>query len=160
VLALIVLVAPARATMVERMALDRIARDAARIVQATVVEVHSGRDESGMPATWITLAVGRALKGAAAKTITIKQYGTSEPLPDGTLTRVAGLPRYAVGDEVVLFLHAESRRGFTSPVGFGQGAWRVDRRRGRPVVADDAGGRRRDLDEFLATVGRLAGAPR
>src|SRR2546428_6621847 len=107
------------------MALARVTDVAARIVHGTVLEVRSGRDESGLPATWITLAVARTLKGPHQDRLTIKQLGVATPLPDGTITRIAGMPQYRAGDEVVLFLHGESRRGFTSPVGLGQGVYRV-----------------------------------
>ena len=78
-------------------------------------------------------------------------------LPDGTVTRVAGVPAYDAGDEIVLFLRTPSRRGFTSPVGLAQGAYRVRRRGARPRVRQElAGPDVRDLDEFLAEVERLA----
>jgi hypothetical protein len=141
---------PLPATTIRRMPLARVARDAARIVHATVVDVRSGRDASGLPATWVTLDVARSLKGRAARRLTIKQYGAATPLADGTLARVAGLPRWEPGEEVVLFLRAESRLGFTSPVGLEQGRYRV----GRGARA------RRDLDDFLAEVERLAGESR
>ena len=150
--------ARAPATMVTRMALDGVTREAARIVHATVVAVRSGRDQSGLPATWVTLDVVRALKGPRTRQITVKQYGTATPLADGTVTRVAGLPSYKVGEELVLFLRGESHLGFTSPVGFGQGKYRVARRGPRPRVRRDLpDGSSQDLDEFLAQVEALAG---
>ena len=143
--------------MVQPMSLERVAQEAGRIVHGTVVEVRSDRDESGLPATWVTLAVARTLKGPHNARLTIKQVGVAEPLPDGTITRVAGLPRYRVGDEVVIFLHAESRRGFTSPVGLWQGAYRVSHANVRPQVrGEHVTGAPRDLDAFLAEVARLA----
>jgi hypothetical protein len=147
--------------MVERMALDQVAREAARIVHATVTAVRSDRDASGLPATWITLDVARTLKGTASDTLTIKQYGVLQPLADGTIARIGGLPRYAVGEEVVLFLRGNSRLGFTSPVGLGQGVYRVRRVAGRPMVRNDSQGHgSRGLDEFLSEVARVvADAP-
>jgi hypothetical protein len=146
------------ATSVQHLTLDQTVQRAERIVHATVTEMHSGRDDAGLPATWITLHVAQTLKGAQRKQFTIKQYGVAEPLPDGSVTRIAGLPRYAVGEEVVLFLHAESRRGFTSPVGLGQGCYRINRTALRPRVRREAGGGATDLDEFLSTVQRLTTA--
>src|SRR5437867_1673906 len=144
------LVAPARGTTILPMPLGQVAREAARIVHGTVVDVRSGPDEGGLAATWVTVAVARAVKGAVGTQLVFKQYGVSEPLDDGTVARVAGLPRYVVGEEIVLFLRADSRSGFTSPVGFGQGTYRVERRGGRAVVHADAPARgRRDLDGFL-----------
>jgi len=144
--------------MVVPLSLARVTGLAARIVQATVLEVRSGRDESGLPATWITLAVARTLKGPHNQRITIKQFGVATPLPDGTITRIAGMPQYRAGQEVVLFLHGESRRGFTSPVGLGQGAYRVSHGAAGAQVRNDAGGPR-DLTDFLAEVEQRATAP-
>jgi hypothetical protein len=155
------LTAPARATLLRRLPLAAVTQQAERVVQATVLEVRSGRDDSGLPATWITLDVARTIKGPAARRLTMKQYGTAEPLPDGTASHVAGMPTWKVGDEVVLFLRAESRRGFTSPVGFAQGAYRVRRDAGRAQVrGEDRMNASRDLDDFVDEVSRLAGAPR
>ena len=150
----------ADATVVLRLPLARMAREAGRIVHGTVVEVRAGRDEAGLPATWVTLAVARTVKGPAVRHLTLKQFGAAEPLPDGTVGRIAGLPRYAVGEEVVLFLRPESGRGFTSPVGLGQGTYRVSRgAAGARVRRDTPGATTRDLGAFLADVERLAVAP-
>jgi hypothetical protein len=149
---------PLRATMIEPMGLEQIAHDAARIVQGTVTAVRSGRDDAGLPATWVTLAVAQTLKGAGAADLTFKQYGVATPLADGTITRVAGLPRYQVGEEVVLFLRGTSRRGFTSPVGLAQGVYRVGRAGAHPLARSELapGQGARDLAAFLAEVARLA----
>lgn len=136
---------------------DELVDRAARIVHGTVRSVDPGRDAEGIPATWITLDVGETLKGPVATTLTYKQVGVPEPLPDGTLLRLPGLPRYRVGDEVVVFLHGESRRGFTSPVGLGQGLFRAeDGPKGRAVRAALAAGGAEDLPDFLARVRRRA----
>ena len=152
---------PALATVVLRLPLARIASEAARIVHGTVVDVRSGRDDVGLPATWITLDVARTVKGPAARRLTVKQFGVAEPLPDGTAGHIAGLPRYAVGDEVVLFLRAESRRGLHEP-----GRPRAGRRTASParrasaeVRRDEPRGTSRDLDDFLGR-GRAAGRRR
>lgn len=156
-----VAVAPARATMlVRRMALETIAAKAARIVHGRVIEVAAGRDVSGVPATWITLDVDRPVKGARAGRLTIKQLGTADPLPDGAIAAVAGLPRYRPGEEVVVFLRGESGRGFTSPVGMGQGVFRVRAVQGRRAVRSDLGHADEDLERFLDRVGKLAGEDR
>ena len=147
----------AATTLMRRVPLELAAAEAARIVHATVVDVHSDRDEWGAPATWITLDVARTLKGAVPRHLTIKQFGTAAPLGDGVLTRIPGLPRYAVGEELVLFLRGDSARGFTSPVGFGQGVFRVVRREGRRTVQGDLSRKEEDLTAFLARVERLTG---
>jgi len=157
-LAAVLAALPAGATtLLRRVPLELAAAEAVRIVHATVVDVHSDRDEWGAPATWVTLDVARTLKGAVPRHLTIKQFGTAAPLGDGSLTRIPGLPRYAVGEELVLFLRGDSARGFTSPVGLGQGVYRVVRRGGRRTVRGDLSGKEEDLGTFLARVERLAG---
>jgi len=135
-------------TLVRRLPLEQVAAEAARVVHATVIDVHSDRDEWGAPAT---------LKGSVARQLTIKQFGTAAPLGDGSLARIPGLPRYTVGEEVVLFLRGDSARGFTSPVGLGQGVYRVVHRGARRAVQSDLAGKEEDLGTFLARVERLTG---
>ena len=148
---------PARgdATMVKRLPLEAVVARAARIVHGTVVEVQSGRDDVGLPSTWVTLDVAETLKGQSGERVTFKQFGVHVPLSDGTITGVPGLPRYKVGDEVVLFLHAPSVRGFTSPVGLGQGCYHVSRPGAAPMARDAFRRAPRRLDILLSTVRRL-----
>lgn len=142
-------------TMVRPLPVAEVAAGADRIVHARVAGVVSGRDESGLPATWITFDVARTLKGPATGRLVTKEFGTAEPLSDGTAGRVAGMPRYVVGEEVVVFLRPTSKRGFSSPVGLGQGVYRVHTDAHRRVVAD--GGKATDLDAFLSKVEALTG---
>jgi len=150
--------APLHVTMISSMGLERVTHEAARIAQGTVTEVRSGRDESGLPATWVTLAVARTLKGPAEARLTFKQYGVATLLPDGTVARVAGLPGYRVGEEILLFLRGTSPHGFTSPVGLVEGVYRVNRGNGHPEARTDLppGEETRDLAPLLAEVARLA----
>jgi hypothetical protein len=104
--------------------------------------------------TWVTLTVMRTLKGTHGSRVVIKQFGVMEPLPDGTVTALPDMPRYRVGDEVVLFLRPESAHGFTSPVGFADGVYRVD---AAHRVAHAAGRAGQDIDSFLAHVATLVG---
>jgi hypothetical protein len=45
----------------------------------------------------------------------------------GFPARVAGVPQYQKGQQVLLFLHGDSRLGLTSPVGMHQGTFSVTR---------------------------------
>lgn len=136
-LAIVVGIAGSSAAMdVRRLELDEVVARADCIVHGTVASIVSGRDGDGIPATWVTLDVEECLKGGTGPSLTVKQVGVQDPMPDGTLFRIPGLPRYRPGDEVVLFLHAPSGRGFTSPVGMAQGYYRVEAsERGRVVRA-------------------------
>ena len=139
------------------LAFDDVIARAARIVHGTVRAVASGRDADGVPATWITVDVVESLKGDAGASLTIKQLGVDEPLADGTLLRVPGIPRYRPGEEIVVFLHEPSRRGFTSPVGLGQGLYRTEpASTGRAVRAALGTGPVEALPTFLERVRRRA----
>jgi hypothetical protein len=157
VLALVCALAAARADasmMVKPMTLDEVTAEARHVVHAVVTDVASGRDEHGVPATWTTFAVVDTMKGPHEPALTIKQYGVAEPLADGTILRLAGVPTYTVGEEVVLFLRGTSPSGFTSPVGLGQGAYRVKRRHdgGADVRSDADTHVPRELQTFLDDV--------
>jgi hypothetical protein len=127
-------VAPSAALDAIPLAFDEVVARADCAVHGTVAEVVAGRDADGIPATWVTLDVAECLKGEVGPRLVFKQAGVAVPLDDGALLRIPGLPRYRVGDEVVLFLHRPSGRGFTSPVGMGQGLYRVERRGNERVV--------------------------
>jgi hypothetical protein len=146
--------APVHATtMVKPMTLDEVTAESKHVVHAVVTDVASGRDENGVPSTWTTFAVAETLKGADAPTFTIKQFGVAAPLADGTVAKLAGLPSYEVGEEVVVFLRGVSRRGFTSPVGLGQGTYRVKRHGPKSEVRrDDEPQGSQDLATFVGKV--------
>jgi hypothetical protein len=131
----------ARATTVLRVDLPALTAGADRIFVGRVVAVRSGRDHRHLPATWTTFAVDEALKGEPGARLTIKQIGVSAPLADGSLYRIPALPTYRAGDEVLLFLHPDSAAGFTSPVGLGQGRFRIRRDGDRATAENDAGNR-------------------
>lgn len=94
---------------------------AGRIVHGRVVEVREGLHPKNehMAVTFVTVQVTEMLKGEAARAVTFMQYGNS------THQYIVHMPKYAVGEEVVLFLYPESKLGFTSPIGEGQGKFLV-----------------------------------
>ncbi len=152
----LVLARPAPATMtLGRLALATVTSESDRIVHATVAAVRSGNDDAGTPATWVTFAVRRTVKGPATAEITIKQFGRGEQ----ALGRVPGQPPFAKGEELVVFLRPESRLGFTSPVGLDEGVYRVTTTDGHRT-ARAADGDAKDVDAFLADVERLVAAQR
>ncbi len=74
--------------------------------------------------TFTTFEVTEAIKGPVASTHVIKQIGGILPGGDSGMI-VHGVPKFAVGQEVVLFLAGVSAWGFSSPVGLGQGRFDV-----------------------------------
>jgi hypothetical protein len=101
----------ARATVMVEVALEDMIRDASVIVRGRVI--HSGTQmlvrEHGMdPATVSTLQVDQWLKGQGGPTLTIRELGgLIGPGGQGGGMRIDGTPRYAVGEEVLVFLEAD-----------------------------------------------------
>ena len=111
----------ATATSVVPLDLDQITASAQHIVhvRCTGNEVHP--DPAIGVVTVTTFVVLDRAKGAASPTFTVRQAG-------GELNGLAvnyHVPRFAVGDEYVLFMPAASRLGLASPVGLSQGAFGV-----------------------------------
>jgi hypothetical protein len=115
---------PAHATSVLPMYLDEIVDTAAVAFQGTVIENRTAKDESGRIVTYTTFQVQEALKGTPGVTYTIKQIGGELPA-EGIQYRVHGIPRFGVGQHVVVFLYGVSKAGFSSPVGLEQGRFFV-----------------------------------
>lgn len=113
--------------------LEEMVRLSGRIVQGRCVEVRVEQDARAGAVTVVTLQVDRTVKGKADRKIEIRLTGGLGP---GGRPEVVGMPRFLVGEEVILFLHRESRLGLTSPVGLGQGKFvlRPDGRGGRAAV--------------------------
>jgi hypothetical protein len=120
--------------------LAELTASSGRIVHGRIAEVRAGRHPtySHLEVTFVTLEVIEMLKGTPARRVTFMQYGNSQ----GGI-RSFHLPRYTVGEEVVLFLYPESRSGFTSPVGEGQGKFLVrhDPLLGRRALLNERGNR-------------------
>ena len=86
--------------------------------------------QSGLIFTRTTFEVLDSLKGSVGVRHEIRQYGGI--FPDGSGLLVASLPHYSPGERVILFLHAPSSKGLTSPVGSGQGKFLVSPREDIP----------------------------
>jgi hypothetical protein len=140
---------------VRSMSLEETTAEAGRIVQGKVVEVRAGTDDSGLPATWITFQTTRTLKGTRKAQVTVKQFGNADATSGKLLGYVPDLPRYTVGEEVVVFLRPESARGFTSPVGLEEGVYRIGVDGGRRVARNSRANEGGDVDAFLARVEKL-----
>jgi hypothetical protein len=120
--------------------LPQLTGQAERIFVGRVESVASGRDGRGLPAVWTTFAVEQPLKGwtgPAPAHLTLKQLGTSFGGSDAPVVAHGALPRYREGESVVLFVHPDSALGFTSPVGLGQGCFRIVEHDGVRMVEND-----------------------
>jgi hypothetical protein len=82
--------------------------------------------------TEITLSVSRRFWGQAGREFLLRIPGGV--LPDGRGLLIPGMPAFREGEELLLFLSAESRRGTRMPVGLAQGRFRVEARAGGAKV--------------------------
>jgi hypothetical protein len=120
----LVLVVPARATVLIGADLGELARDARAIARGRVVAVDpQWTSDRRTIETLVTLEVESYLKGALGQTVQFR-------VPGGRFGRfrsiVVGAPEFDIDDRVVVFLGA---RGPSVPyvVGFSQGVYRISR---------------------------------
>ncbi len=139
ILLLSILAGSAEASQIRPLNLDQMSRRADRIFAARCVSVRTEEDPRlGQPVTFVTLTVTRRAKGDAHGQVTIKLLGRQDAR-ERDRGEVDGLPRFAPGEELILFLYGDSSRGLTSPVGFGQGKF---------VIIPDKQGRRLAINAF------------
>ncbi len=115
--------------------LDELTDRARDIVRGTVVSAHVERhpELSNLHTVVVTLRVGETLKGGAQGSYTFRQY-----IWDVRDRHDAA--GYRKGQELLLLMNAPSRYGLSSPVGIGQGRFRIERdRSGRAVAMNGAG---------------------
>ena len=125
------------ASQVRLIDLEQMTQRAARIFSGRCTGTSVVFDESmGRDVTVATFQVDRAVKGVTTDTVTVRMLsGAAADAP-------AGVPAFRAGDEVVLFLYRESAQGLSSPVGLGQGRFRVLKdKQGRKLALNDFGNR-------------------
>ena len=99
------------------------------IVTGKVLSVTDGF-QKGVPYTEVTVSIDEAIRGAPGHRYTFRQFGLIAPrtLPDGRVylgVTPQGLPKYTVGDDVLLFLYKKaSLTGLQTTVGLYQGAFK------------------------------------
>ncbi len=103
----------------------------AQLIFAGVCTSHTAvATAQGLPVTVYTFKVIEAIKGnvKTGGEVQFRQFGG--PIPGSRLAMKApGVPRYVVGQEVLLFLNPPSSIGLTAPVGLVQGAFSIERSR-------------------------------
>jgi hypothetical protein len=122
-LALLLGVLSARATVVPRFSLEALAADAEHIVHARAIRswVAWDRDRAYIW-THTEFAVTEALKGGSSTRLVVSEPGGAL---DGLVLQVEGAPRLADGEEVVLFVHRTP--SYRRTLGYGQGKFTVER---------------------------------
>jgi len=151
VLALLACAVPAQAQfLVRQVNLAELTQRAEFIVEGRVVEVRreGHPDYPNVPTLLVTLEVLDNIRGAAGERFSFRQYldeielQTARPGEAPVAVGKYSKHGYAVGQELLLFLYPNSRYGLTSPIGAGQGRFRVMRdREGRRTVLNDFGNR-------------------
>jgi len=123
--------------LVRQVNLAELTQRADIIVEGRVVEVrYEGHpDYPHLATVFVAMQVNRLLRGAPAERLTFREF-----IPG--LGGGRGKYGYAVGQQLVLFLPRPSRYGLSSPLGGGQGLFRVIRdREGQQWVANELGNR-------------------
>jgi hypothetical protein len=158
---LLALLAPATAdaSRIRPVNLEEMIGRSATIVAGRCLDVATERHpDLGLDVTRITLQVDRTLKGRGGPTLTVRMAG-ADPA-GGRGPRVAGLPAFRRGEEVILFLYGESTVGLTSPVGLGQGKFTVVKdKQGRRIALNGDGNRFLFRGLSPEAVARLGGTP-
>ena len=87
--------------------------------------------QDGLPYTEIKLSVAQNIKGDHGESYTFRQFGLIEPKATGDgrvnlMVTPAGWPKYAKGEQVMLFLHKPaSNTGFQTTAGLTQGKFTI-----------------------------------
>ena len=119
----------ARASMVLPQNLERLESAAELIFVGECTSRTAKIDERGLPVNEFTFRVIESVKGPlrVGRPVTFRQLGSDVPHANGAAFRLAGLPEYRVGQEMLIFLNPKSAWGLTSPVGLSQGCFAVGR---------------------------------
>lgn len=94
--------------------------------------------DSGMGIRTYRFLVLDGLKNAeAGQIVEFRQVAST-----GKGVTIPGIPQFHKGQELLLFMHGESKSGFTSPVGMLQGVFRASRRENGETVLENGYGNR------------------
>lgn len=132
VTALVVASRDVSASTVEKLDLPGLFDRSEHVVHGRVVKLSVALGAHGRPETSVELELTTSFWGDAQHTLVFKVPGGA--LPDGRELVIPGLPKLAVGEEVLLFLSRESKRGLRLPIGLAQGKFQVVRDEHGPAV--------------------------
>ena len=125
---------PARATTLKRMSVADLSRVAHTIVRVRCV-TNSTRWDAGEIWTFTTFDIKETWKGSAPAQITVRLLGGNA---ENLTSTVSGVPRFAPGEELILFLERTPAQDF-SIVSWMQGTFRIGHNRttGEEIVTQD-----------------------
>lgn len=146
--ALLAAASAASASQAIRLDVERLTTAADQIVVGKVVRVQSRwTSDRKLIVTEVEVVVAERFKGSPTDTVTILQPGG---VVEGIGQKVAGMPRFRRGDEVVVFLEDQGGQRF-AVTGMAQGKFRVERSSdGRSTFA---------VPDDLAELGLVDAAP-
>ncbi len=122
-LALCALGAPAQATVVRAFSLDDLASFATQVVRGRVLDIESRWDDR-LIYTDVEVEVADCLKGPCEeRVVSVRVLGGAV---DDLVMDVDGVARFALGEEVLLFLEAHPTGVHVRTVGMAQGKFRLD----------------------------------
>ena len=117
---------PAHAASVLPLELNTIIDAANTAFEGTCIENRVERDTAtNFVVTYTTFEVKDVLKGDVKSRHVIKQIGGQLPSGESGM-KVDGVPRFAVGQDYVVFLAGVSSAGFSSPIGLWQGKFSIE----------------------------------
>ena len=136
----LIVLAPAPApSTVEELDLVTLVERADLILSGRVLATRGVERSSGRIGTRVELAVAHTWLGRRATRRAVTVVGGQ--LQDGRALIVPGAPSFAVGERVVLFLSPAAPDGLRTPIGLGQGKYRLGSDdEGRRTVARDLSG--------------------
>ena len=139
-LSLLLLSPSAQATTVLEKTFSALVQDAEVIAVGTVTAIDAEWDaQKKAPFTLVTFSDLDVVKGQAGQTeLTLHFLGG--PTPDGTIMQIAGMPRFSLGERVVVFSIGNQQQ-IVPLVGMWQGVYRVvfDAERGVETIHNHAG---------------------
>lgn len=113
------------ASTVLNVSFEHLARSANRVVSGEIVSINPLAGENGIIYSNVTMRVTRAVPRALeGQTVTVRMVGGEL---DGRKVYVQGMPRFTVGEEVVLFLNRSTESVMGATVGLWQGVFYVGR---------------------------------
>jgi hypothetical protein len=112
------------ASTVVQLSFDELSRASSTVVAGQVTAIAADRDANGYVYSTVTIHVAEAVPQTLAGTdYTFRMIGGTL---NGQSTYIEGMPKFAVGDGLILFLNASTDSAMGPTVGLWQGVFHLD----------------------------------
>ncbi len=157
-LAVLLAVTTCAATIVVPMSVEELTRAASHVVEGRALNSWSAWNaQHTLIYTYTNFQVARSLKGAAVKTITVKQLGGSA---EGYMQKVSGVRHFQAGEDALLFLRPSvAGDGTLVVVGLMQGNFRMARTSGGEVIVSNGVYGAHSLNRQTGAISSFTGMP-